>query len=85
MTIPGGSRAVRRNPNILKKHPNAITQSSDDEKVAGFSWERSWARPAGEALGERHSNQSAPRSLPPRARSPAEVLWGGGEAARRLD
>ncbi|MGZ6141997.1 MAG: ADP-ribosylglycohydrolase family protein [Myxococcales bacterium] len=74
--------SFRPDPNILKKHPNAITQQQIDEKARFIGALLGAA--AGEALGAPHENRKAAE-----VGSPREItgggIWAAGEPTDDID
>ena len=74
--------SFRPDPNILKKHPNAITQTQIDEK--GRFIGTLLAAAAGEALGAPHENKTADQVGTPREITGGGI-WAAGEPTDDID
>ncbi len=74
--------SFRPDPNILKKHPNAITQAQIDEKGRFFG--TLLAAAAGEALGAPHENKKADQVGPLREIT-SGGMWAAGEPTDDID
>src|SRR2546430_12267056 len=74
--------SIRPDPNILKKHPGAITQSQIDEKGRFIGVLLGAA--AGEALGAPHENKTADAVGTPREITGGGI-WAAGEPTDDID
>ena len=74
--------SFRPDPNILKKHPNAITQQQIDEKARFIGALLGAA--AGEALGAPHENKKAADVSAPREITGGGI-WAAGEPTDDID
>jgi ADP-ribosyl-[dinitrogen reductase] hydrolase len=74
--------SFRPDPNILKKHPNAITQDQIDQK--GRFIGALLGAAAGEALGAPHENKVA-TDVPPISEVTGGGIWAAGEPTDDID
>jgi len=74
--------SIRPDPNILKKHPGAVTQQQIDEKGRFIGTLLGAA--AGEALGAPHENKSAEATGTPREITGGGI-WAAGEPTDDID
>ena len=75
--------SFRPDPNVLKKHPNAITQQQLDQKSRFLGTLLGAA--AGEALGAPHENKTAAELAPVPREITGGGIWAAGEPTDDID